>query len=130
MDAPLPTLIFGNRSTSTGIQQNRFTAKILTLLEPMARPRTPTALLELRGRFQKPSQSPQRSKERAACIDRLARSTPSPGIAGPFGVARNEGQGILVNQCRQTLIGLLGKIGFSPNDRVKLNLPQVKTQPV
>jgi hypothetical protein len=39
-------------------------------------------------------------------------------------------EGRLKSAGAATLIGLLGKIGFSPNDRVKLNLPQVKTQPV
>jgi hypothetical protein len=120
----------------------------------MARPRTPTALLELRGAFKN---HPSRLKDRK--YEPLV-STPLPEppsrlnnqTASMWREMKARGfwltsadkflveiAAILMAAYRgdrqksgdtALLIGLLGKIGFSPNDRVKLNLPQAKTQPV
>jgi hypothetical protein len=120
----------------------------------MARPRTPTALLELRGAFKNhPSRLKGRKNEPLVLTGlpdpphRLAEPVRSMWqemkvrgfwltsadkylveIAATLMAAHREDR--LKSAGAAMLIGLLGKLGFSPNDRAKLNLPQAKTQPV
>jgi hypothetical protein len=113
----------------------------------MARPRTPTAVLELRGAFKR---NPNRKKERQT---EPIVTTPLPEPPGYLTadttaawqemrergwwltsadrflveiaatlLARYRGDSVKSGDVSQ-LIGLLGKIGFSPKERGSLNLP-------
>jgi hypothetical protein len=116
----------------------------------MARPRTPTAILELRGAFKNhPSRLKERKYEPLVLtglpdppprLDKLAASMwlemKAKGfwltsadkflveIAAAFMAAYRDDR--LKSADTALLIGLLGKIGFSPNERGKLNLPTPK----
>jgi hypothetical protein len=131
--------------------ENRCIHKIQKLGVPMARPRTPTAILELRGSFLR---NPNRKKARqneplvTTPLPSASQNLPKPvkatweemkrygywltsadrflvEIAATF-VARYR-----VNELKSgdisLLIALLGKIGFSPKERGALNLPTEST---
>ena len=113
--------------------------------DSMARPRTPTAVLELRGAFKR---NPNRKRKNEPLV---TTALPGPPPALPQSVksawlemqhrgfwltsadrflveiaatlmARYRFDEIKSGDVSQ-LIGLLGKIGFSPNERCKMNLP-------
>jgi hypothetical protein len=93
----------------------------------MARPRLPTALLELRGAFKN---HPSRLKERKyEPIVTTALPDPPQNLPRPVKAAWQEMQsrGWWLTSADQFLVEiaatLLGKIGFSPKERGALNLP-------
>ena len=107
--------------------------------------RTPTAVLELRGAFKR---NPNRRRKFEPCI-LTALPEPRPSLPKPVRLAwlemRERGfwltsadrflveiAATLMAACRSDqlksgdvslLVGLLGKIGFSPKERGRLNLP-------
>jgi hypothetical protein len=117
----------------------------------MARPRTPTAVLELRGAFKN---HPSRLKERNY-EPLVTTALPAPpryvasATAAMWLEMKSRGYWLtsadrflveiaarfmadyradkLKSADTSLLIGLLGKIGFSPNERGKLNLPTNST---
>jgi hypothetical protein len=128
--------------------QNAHTAKMEILL---ARPRTPTAVLELRGAFiNHPSRLKARNNEPlvTTALPEPPSSLPQP-VKSAWLEMRNRGfwltsadrflveiAATLMAAYRSDrqksadtsmLIGLLGKIGFSPKDRGALNLPTNST---
>jgi phage terminase small subunit len=117
----------------------------------MARPRTPTALLELRGAFKN---HPSRLKERKNEPIVTARLPPPPSyltsaVSETWREMAKEGFWLTsadqflteiaatymaryrVDELKSgdisLLIGLLSKVGFSPKDRARLNLPTNST---
>jgi hypothetical protein len=132
----------------TGMWENRSTAKMENLL---ARPRTPTAVLELRGAFKNhPSRLKDRKNEPIILTglpeppQRLPKPVRSMWLemrSSAFWLTSAD-QFLLeiaavmmaryrVDELRSAdismLIGLLNKIGFSPTERRKLNLPTEST---
>lgn len=115
----------------------------------MSRPRTPTALLELRGAFKR---NPDRKRARqneplvTTPLPEPPRRLPKPvklmwremqahgfwltsadrflvEIAATLMTAHRAGE----QKTTSLLIGLLGKLGFSPKERAALNLPTGST---
>jgi hypothetical protein len=143
--------IFGRIALATGPQQIFYVHNTQIIGNPMPRPRKPTAMLELSGAFKR---NPKRKKERqheplvttplpsppnyltsttAATWREMKRYgywLTSPDrflveIASTF-VARYRVEELKSGDV-SLLIGLLGKLGFSPRERGALNLPTETT---
>jgi hypothetical protein len=134
-------------SAVTGPSENFYTAKIQKHKESMARPRTPTAVLKLRGAF---INHPSRGRDREF-EPHIATDLPSPPRSLDLAPAAMwmdmKSRGYWLSSADQflveiaaklmaryridqlksgdvsQLIGLLGKIGFSPNERGRMSLP-------
>ncbi len=143
--------IFRHLGDLTGPKENFYTAKMGKLWNPMARPRTATSVLHLRGAFKNhPSRLRDRKNEP---IVTTALPEPPTRLSNPVKATWLEIQSYghwltsadrflveiaaaLIVRYRlddlksgdvSLLIGLLGKIGFSPKERGALNLPTRST---
>jgi hypothetical protein len=132
-------------------KQNRFIHKTHDIKESMPRPRTPTAVLALRGAFKRnPNRLAERKYEPIVTTplpeppNRLRRP-----VKGMWRQMQSHGHWLtsadkylveiaaalmaryrsdeLKSADASLLIGLLGKIGFSPKERGSMNLPTRST---
>ena len=119
----------------------------------MSRPRTPTAILNLRGSFKR---HPERARERAGEPKPLNMLGPAPARLKPkekaaWNEMATEGfwltsadsfmveiaaalmvqhrEGVIDNPARSLLISTLSKLGFGPTDRSKLKVPDAPKEP-
>jgi hypothetical protein len=135
----------------TGRKESLRAAKIQKHKESMARPRTPTAVLKLRGAF---INHPSRGRDREF-EPRIATGLPAPpknldsATSKMWQAMQSRGYWLTsgdrflveiaaalmaryrIDQLKSgdvsQLIGLLSKIGFSPSERGKMNLSDVRT---